>query len=449
MTMPEVTADGTAVFTLEVSDGTSSRSTTINITAANIVLTPENTVYQRKNFPNLTSVSSPKSLTSFTLTSNIPFGGVPPSRTTILQALGEDDAGARISIGWNVGTSEAIFATPASTSPISDISLNSDVSRTRFTTNARSVRGEANIRDVIRTDRSFIGFEQDDTIVLPSADFVERLSIEAPCGLSGGIHAEDINIGQELSDNNDYTFLQSNLFVASRTGGLTYRVMDRATTPTSIEAPTTIISGGQYCDFLRTGEGHSSILTVDQSTREIVHLNSTGTFNAPAYTQGARTAFDRAGSDVLQTAGIAFTRNGNDFFVGILVTDGNHEGTHRFLIYKNTATFVSVRDGYMLTGIEFLQDITLPKGEPNQLYFIDNKAFITSKTTPYVTVFPCLGPNPELCDGTSPSFIEIGFDADDLLTLALRASSPPFLTTSLLLVAKPLGDEVIAFENVP
>lgn len=184
----------------------------------------------------------------------------------------------------------------------------------------------------------------------------------------------------------------------------------------------------------------TNLFAVDKTSKELVTYRSLETQTLTQFAEIERiTLHDSGGaaSDIVAVdfySPISFRGIRSNVYAAVILSDGQHRGVHRLLIYENKiAGSLITPDDYQ--GFTLTTDIALSDGVPKSMALTNTGIAILSDTVPYIEYMDCnLQASGGVCDEATRSYIEVGFDVADIAAL-----------NSAIMVSKPDDDAVQAF----
>lgn len=433
LTMPETQADDTLQFTLQVSDGSLSDTTTVDITLANIVLAPLNTDFQPVMLDDASAVKMPTNLNVRRyniLAGSFCDGGY--RSVYRIDILGQNGSGQRAIGEWN-GSGSVLDVSSIAGAPVSTAGFLTSLTYP-FTRSCVDPFGGGGGRGGGSTFTqsnavATVHFPDDNTVFQKGLD--QKIDDQTDVCAARGVYDRN---GQFL-----------HYLTAETTGGIDSRpVTVDANGVLTLGAATTLVASGDFCQFWTEGRqsyssgtvARTNLFAVDKASKELVMYRSQETQTLTQFTEIERiTLPDSSGtsSNIVAVdfySPLSFRGIRSNVYAAVILSDGQHRGVHRLLIYENdiAGSFITPDD---YQGFTLTTDIALSGGIPKAIELTTTGVSIISDTVPYIEHIDCNG---GVCDEATRSYIEVGFDVADIAAL-----------NSAIMVSKPDDDEVQAF----
>lgn len=428
LTMPETQADDRLQFTLQVSDGSLSDTTTVDITLANIMLAPLNTDFQPVMLDDASAVTMPTNLNVRRyniLAGSFCDGGFRPVYR--IDILGQNGSGQRAIGEWN-GSSSALSVSSIAGAPVSTAGFLTSLTYPVITSCVDPLGG-AGSTFTQENGVATIHFPDDDTVFQQGLD--QKIDDQTDVCAARGVYDRN---GQFL-----------HYLTAKTAGGIESRpVTVDANGVLTLGAATTLVASGGFCQFWTEGRqsyssgtvARTNLFAVDKASKELVMYQSQETQTLTQFTEIERiTLPDASGtsSNIVAVdfySPLSFRGIRSNVYAAVILSDGQHRGVHRLLIYENdiAGSFITPDD---YQGFTITTDIALSGGIPKAVELTTTGVSIISDTVPYIEHIDCNG---GVCDEATRSYIEVGFDVADIAAL-----------NSAIMVSNPDDDTVQAF----
>ncbi len=295
VTLPEVSADTVLTFEVAVSDGTATSTSSINLTALNITLSPTVNVFGTR-VTGVQGLDNPRAVSLYP---------ADPWTNGYVRLAGVEDKGTGLSFFYYA----------------------KGVGETLGTNAPAPLQGSAG-EEITRTGSGWYGAEvmalrsRDEVLYYlhnaapASYELASSASITDPCQVQ-----EIQYFGQEA--------------VAVGTGdGIDVALFYFNGLDVQYDGALEVTSSGSYCKMAVVGGG-SKIYAVNADTN-ILHVWLVNDVNATATEYASTDLSLSAGDQVMAVRAFNLTRAGTTY-IAVLASDASHDGDHRILIYEETS----------------------------------------------------------------------------------------------------------------
>lgn len=396
LTMPEADADVIVTFKLDVTDGTDTATTSIDVTLDNITVFPADTKFTKRDNSGLIAVENPLSFFDVTNTD------LATREQSLRGFVGTSrrDSGQAILSGWTVRVSstQPEWQAPDFSIELPGITIGPDEKPEfmMFTLSSQFVFpfGTSN------TEWYGVFFDQSDKMLV-SPNNMAAPSTTNTLNLPGACSADIVLDG---SDSNGAFVTYGDV-----AGGLWRLPIDPGGASGTVSAGTAIKiePTGNYCDMVQDLAGN--VVTVDDTNRTIDVRTFNGTKMSVALDAGGSNGLNVLNYQIQR--GTEYTNPADPSYLFVLLSDELADGKSQINIYE------LARSGMT----RYLSSYELVRGVPEEISFslpLRNGAIpnaLRMRNAPYIVTLLCYKSLPEYC--TSYQYLDVGFDKTDLTVL--------------------------------